>query len=90
MINPFKRLSLKNRSMLNKPSKPALPEDDLDEQIEYMFQVMKDNNGIGLAANQIGLDKRVIVVHANGFKQAIINPEIVRAYGGLRQYKNVQ
>lgn len=50
--------------------------------IGMMWDLMYRNKGIGLAANQIGELKRVIVIHANGFKQELINPVITKRYGG--------
>ena len=51
----------------------------IKELISVMFEVMKAGNGIGLAAPQIGVDKRVIVVSIDekGFERlALINPVI--------------
>jgi peptide deformylase len=45
-----------------------------------MFEVMYQEKGVGLAAPQIDLNKRIIVVDANDEKKnkiALINPEIV-------------
>ena len=47
-----------------------------------MWRLMYQHRGIGLAANQVGELQRVIVVHADSFKQAIINPIITKFYGG--------
>ena len=41
-----------------------------------------ERGGIGLAANQVGELKRVIVVDTNGYRQAFINPVITKRYGG--------
>lgn len=48
----------------------------------WMLMLMNIHNGIGLAANQLGITKRIIVVNVNGFKQEFINPVIVKRYGG--------
>lgn len=50
------------------------------ETIERMWVTMYDANGIGLAAPQIGLSQRIIVVDSReeGEKFALINPEIVQ------------
>lgn len=45
-----------------------------------MFSVMYNGRGVGLAANQVGILKRVVVLHVAGTKQAIINPEIVKKH----------
>lgn len=55
--------------------------DDLAETIDGMLQLMSKSRGIGLAANQIGLLKRVIVVSVSGkdgYFGEIINPVITR------------
>jgi peptide deformylase len=51
--------------------------------VASMLKACEDHEGIGLAANQIGVMKRVIVLNFNGFTQALINPVITRAWGGL-------
>lgn len=52
------------------------------ELIDSMWDLMYSSKGIGLAANQVGVLSRVIVVHANGFKQEFINPVITKRRGG--------
>jgi len=49
------------------------------ETIEAMWQVMYENNGIGLAAPQVGLSQRIVVLDTRepGEKYAIVNPEVV-------------
>lgn len=56
--------------------------ENLSTLITIMWSLMYQHQGIGLAANQVGVLKRVIVVHADNFKQCIINPEIIKEYGG--------
>jgi peptide deformylase len=56
-----------------------------------MFETMHANNGVGLAAPQIGLSIRVLVAELEpnpkekekGFKVALCNPEIVKASDDL-------
>lgn len=38
--------------------------------------------GVGLAANQVGETKRIILIQTPTFRQVIINPVIIRKYGG--------
>lgn len=40
-----------------------------------MLETMDDAGGVGLAANQIGLAKRVFVYDCDGMRGALINPE---------------
>lgn len=49
--------------------------------VSDMRKAMKDNNGIGLAANQVGQDLKIFVIEENlakeaGVPNAFINPEI--------------
>ena len=48
-----------------------------------MVQTMRDANGIGLAANQVGVLKRVIVIQLPEEEEAriYINPEIIYREG---------
>lgn len=54
----------------------------LRKTITEMVKVMTFHKGIGLAANQIGILKRIIVIHVNGLQLAIVNPTITKYYGG--------
>ncbi len=53
--------------------------DELLELIGKMFPKMQENNGIGLAANQVGINKQICVAALeNGSKlMAFINPKII-------------
>lgn len=55
----------------------------LQELIEDMFETMYDAGGIGLAAPQVGLLKKVIVADTQeeGEKIAMVNPKIVWSGG---------
>lgn len=45
---------------------------------EYLTNVLKSNNlGIGLAANQAGLEDSIIIVLHNGKYHTLVNPEIL-------------
>ena len=58
------------------------PDPELDRLIEDMFQTMYDAKGIGLAAPQVGIPRRVIVVDVNepDVKPfALLNPRIVES-----------
>src|SRR3954465_15041052 len=50
--------------------------------IDDMIRIMKKANGVGLAAPQIGVLQRIIVIAPDGMKPtALINPKIVKAEG---------
>ena len=55
------------------------------ELIKNMFDTMRNANGIGLAANQVGADKSIFVIdispvegHEDSKPLAIINPQIIK------------
>ena len=62
---------------------------DLDILIEDMFETMHNADGIGLAAPQIGISKRIFVVDGTSldneemknFKKVFINPKLVNESG---------
>lgn len=55
--------------------------DKLKLLIEDMFDTLKVNDGIGLAAVQVGILKRLIVIEYENKKYVLINPIIVEAEG---------
>lgn len=60
--------------------------DELDKLIDDMFYTMYDAPGIGLAAPQVAVQQRVIVVDVSESKDqpiALINPEIIRSAGQI-------
>jgi peptide deformylase len=58
----------------------ATPVKDFDESLEHlaeeMMRVMREAEGVGLAANQIGRLKRIFVAVHEDEQYAIVNPEI--------------
>jgi peptide deformylase len=63
--------------------------DELRERAQAMFPVMYADNGIGLAAPQIGWHVRLFVVNVTGDPEhpeqefVLVNPELVEKRGGL-------
>jgi len=60
--------------------------DEVDKLIDDMFYTMYDAPGIGLAAPQIAVQERIIVVDVSETKDqpiALINPEIIRSAGQI-------
>ena len=57
--------------------------DSIDEETkkftDEMFDLMYESNGIGLAAPQIDIPKRIIVYDTGKEKGALINPEIIQS-----------
>lgn len=56
---------------------------EIRELIKLMRRLMKANDGIGLSANQIGLNTRVFVAEANNKFYAIFNPRLVQVSKNL-------
>ncbi len=53
--------------------------------IDDLFETMDAAKGIGLAANQVGVARRVAVVAVDGERLAMVNPVIVSAEGSSRE-----
>ena len=72
-------------TILREIAKPVkIVNDELIENIQDMFETMRYANGIGLAANQVGLNKKLFIIDLkeveeySDFKPLVmINPEIV-------------
>lgn len=63
-----------------KPVKEMTPR--LQELIEDMFETMYENNGVGLAAPQVGILKQLVVIDVDDENQyVLINPEIIEEDG---------
>lgn len=66
-------------------------EEGLSELVENLFETMYASDGVGLAAPQVGISKRIFVIDASpmkeddealeGFKKAFINPYIIDQTG---------
>ena len=72
--------------------KKALPVKSVTEAerrlVEDMIETMKTADGVGLAATQIGVSKRIIVFNASCEEwraDALINPVIVKRRGGEKK-----
>ncbi len=51
---------------------------DAEEIIKKMREIMKKSDGVGLSANQMGLDLNVFVAQAEGKFYSIFNPKIAK------------
>ena len=77
--------------VLEKPAEPVTEfGDELRKLVEDMFESMYEAKGVGLAAPQIGISKRLAVIDIT-FKEdpdaklVLANPEIVRTEGKHKQ-----
>jgi peptide deformylase len=55
--------------------------DDIRRLIDDMFDTMDAAKGVGLAANQVGVARRVAVIDADGQRFAMVNPVLLSAEG---------
>ena len=53
--------------------------------IDDMFETMKKAHGVGLAAPQVGILKRVVVVNVGDGNIELVNPEIIESSGEQRE-----
>lgn len=53
----------------------------IEELIDDMFETMYDANGCGLAAPQVGIRKRIVVIDCVDQPLVLINPEILETSG---------
>src|SRR5579871_3413969 len=84
MIYPIVKFG---NSVLDKPAEPVTAfDDDLKKLVEDMFESMYAARGVGLAAPQIGISRRLAVIDVS-FKEdpdaklVLANPEIIRTEG---------
>jgi len=55
--------------------------DDIRKIVDDMFETMYAENGVGLAATQVNIHKRIVVIDVSDNKEqsyVLINPEIIR------------
>ena len=55
--------------------------------IRDMFDTMYEANGVGLAAPQVGILKRIVVIDTDGTPYTLINPEIIEISGEQTGYE---
>jgi peptide deformylase len=71
---------------LRKPAEIVRELESIGEQSEEMFRVMYDHKGVGLAATQVGIDKRFFVMNPEGDVGkglVLVNPVIVEGRGEI-------
>lgn len=75
--------------ILEKKAEPVVEFDEgLAILCEEMFEVMKRDHGIGLAAPQVNVSRRIFVTNVDGDKKRIfINPEILMTSTDLVEYE---
>jgi peptide deformylase len=59
----------------------AAVDDEVRRFVDDLFETMYAARGIGLAANQVGVARRIAVIDADGEKLVLINPRILEVSG---------
>ena len=80
-------------SRLNQISKKVeIIDDSIISTLDQMLECMYQNNGIGLAAPQVGILKRLVVIDCSDSKDTnkslkLINPEIVKLSKDISEFE---
>ena len=66
-------------------TKMCRPVEKFDEKLctllDDMYETMEDANGVGLAAPQVGLLRRIVVIDVGEGRIELVNPEIIKTSG---------
>ena len=79
----IRQIRIMGDDRLEKVCKPVKEMNDRTlDLIEDMFETMYETNGVGLAAPQVGILKRIVVMDVDdGNQYVLINPEILETSG---------
>ena len=81
----IRKIREENDEILRKVSRPVdVIDEKIKELIADMLETMHKFDGVGIAAVQVGVLKRIIVIHLDYEKEkpiVLINPEIVKESG---------
>lgn len=88
------RLTLYPDPVLRKVAKPvAAFDDEVRATVEAMFELMYRSKGVGLAAPQVGLEQRILVLNPSGEREqkdqelALVNVTILDRSGPVTTYE---
>ncbi|MDG2769783.1 peptide deformylase, partial [Vibrio parahaemolyticus] len=80
----IRQIRLEGDPILRKKSKEVkLIDEKIIQLAQDMIETMRDANGIGLAAPQVGILKRIIVIEGEDNPIIAINPKIVYSEGEI-------
>lgn len=78
----LRKVFKENDEILHKRTREVTKFDyKLGQLLDDMRETMKHNDGVGLAAPQVGLLKRLAVIEIDDFYLEMINPQIISAEG---------
>ncbi len=74
--------------LIRKKSRPVLDfDEDLEELLQDMYETMKKEDGVGIAAPQVGVLRQIAVIETNGMKLELINPKILESSGSQESFE---
>ena len=77
-----------NEELIRKKSRPVTEFDDkLFELLDDMYETMKKEDGVGIAAPQVGVLRQIVVIETNGMKLELINPKITKSSGSQESFE---
>ncbi len=76
-MNILKLIIYPNKILRKKTNKVKIFNKEIKKKIKNMFNTLKFYNGIGLASNQVNINKSIIVINHNKKKIILINPKII-------------
>lgn len=75
----IRKIRIMGDPVLTKKCKPVTEMTPrLRELIEDMFDTMYEEMGVGLAASQVGVLKRIVVIDTDGTPRVFVNPRIIQ------------
>jgi peptide deformylase len=81
-------LTLGNELLRQKAEKIDLIDEQIKDAAKQMLEIIKQDKGVGIAGPQIGLMKRIFVVHIDGDEERIfINPSILETSQEMVKYE---
>ncbi len=84
----IRKIITQENEILRKISKPVkVFDENLIDLIEDMNQTLAKSGGVGLAAPQVAILKRVVVIDLNGMHLELVNPEIIDEDGTQTEYE---
>ncbi len=60
-------------------------DDEIRQILNEMVETMRSAKGVGLAANQVGIDKRFFVLEIEEQVKKVVNPEILENIGEIEE-----
>lgn len=80
----LRNIVLEGNEILRKKCKVVEKFDDnLCDLLDDMYETMVKNGGVGIAAPQVGILKRIFIIEIDGLKMEFINPVIMNQLGSI-------